>query len=80
MTIKVAAGAVALAIAPRVKTSYNGTLSGMIKCKTRVVIITKIEAAKASKIVIIITLFPTAFKTLVLKEVPIENAINPRAI
>ena len=79
MTIKVAAGAVALAIADNVKTICHDTYCGKIKWATTKAAITSTEAPKASKTVMIITLLPNAFIVAFLNDVPIEKAIKPKA-
>ena len=79
MTINVAAGAVALAIADNTKTNSKEINDGKTKWRANSPPITKIEAPKASKMVIITTLLPSDFKIEALKELPIEKAIKPRA-
>ena len=80
ITINVAAGAVALAIAPRVKTNSQGTRESSMKCATTKANTTKTDAKRASKQVMTKTLLPTVFNTVNLNDVPMEKAIKPKAI
>ena len=78
--MSVAAGAVAAAMAPKVKTSGISTWSGKIKWRQSNPRMTQIEASPDSKTVIQRTRFPTERMALNLKEDPIEKAMKPRAI
>ena len=50
-----------------------------MKCAVNKAAMTSKEAPKASKIVIIMTLLPKALIVFLLKEVPMEKAIKPKA-
>ena len=78
MTIRVAAGAVAQLIAPKVNMISTGISEINIFVKNSPNI-TKIDAPRASKTVIKTILLPTAFNDENLNEAPIEKAIKPRA-
>ena len=78
-TIMVAAGAVAEAMAPKVKAAEIGSFSGMIKCKPINAASTRRTAIKDSNRAITTDCFPTFFKTDILNSEPMENAINPSA-
>ena len=52
----------------------------LVKCATTNAAITNREANNASKIVMITTFLPTALSVEILKDVPIEKAMNPNAI
>ena len=80
ITIKVAAGAVAHAMAPRVKITEIGREFPRKMWAIRSAIIVIIAPPKASQIVMMTTRFPTALSDDNLNDVPIVKAMNPRAI
>ena len=79
-TIKVAAGAVAAAMAAKERIKGQLMASGLKIWAMPKPISTTTEAIKDSKIVIQMTFLPTRFKALALKEEPMEKAMKPRAM
>ena len=78
-TIKVAAGAVAVEIAPNVKAWAIVNVSGCNKETTIRQTLTKKVAPKASQKPTITAFLPICFKSFTLNSLPIEKAIKPRA-
>ena len=78
-TIKVAAGAVAVEIAPNVKAWAIVNVSGCNKETTTRQTLTKKVAPKASQKPTITAFLPICFKSFTLNSLPIEKAIKPRA-
>ena len=75
MVIIVLAGAVAVAMAPRISAKFHDIPNIIL-----MLIVTRIPAASASKIVMIITLIPASLITSFLKNFPTPKAINASAI
>ena len=78
-TIRVAAGAVADAIAPRIIAASTGKLFGIIKYSATRAISTTTVVITACKIPIIVAFLPICLSSLSLNSLPIEKAIKPRA-
>ena len=78
-TIKVAAGAVAVEIAPSVKACAIVNVSGYSSDTTIKQTLTKNVAAKASQKPTITAFLPICFKSFTLNSLPIEKAIKPKA-
>ena len=78
-TIRVAAGAVAVAIAPRVIAAGSGNRSGMAKWTAQRAMSTKTVAASAWKTAMVTTFLPMCLRSSSLNSLPIAKAMNPSA-
>ena len=78
-TIKVAAGAVAVAIAANTIAADNDNLSGIIKCRQINAISTMIVVNTAWNTPIVNACFPTFLSCDILNSLPIEKAMKPNA-
>ena len=78
-TISVVAGAVAVAMAPRVIAAGTESTSGRIKWNTTSATSTKASAASACRTPMTIACLPVFFSWLRRNSLPMENAIKPIA-